>query len=553
VRRGIVLAAAFAGCVVAAAPLVASGSGLEGTRAAATTCLGARATIVGTPRADILRGTARRDVIAGRGGADRLLGLGGDDLLCGGAGNDRIDGGGGRDRVDGGLGANTCVRAERRAACGPAEVNVLTLTLDRPLAPGFVDRTRFRVEVFGRTRAITEARPAGRTVVLTTDLPSELLSDDPLSVSYHPRAGRLPLRAAGGAPVAPFAATLARSGATTGCAYMPGTPTADPSEGPTDTNRFLSPLRTIGLAVIWVRFTDLGHGPRTNASPITSDVYAWLSGVSDGRAAIAGQGPDEIFSLGKPTAAYGTGGVAGITNVRQLAADAVAAADAQIDFGRVQQVVIVPPRATTTRTAILTDPIRADGNAIRHVVFSSSTRLDTFALALPFLTLAGLPDLHDQIGRWDAMSATGTTAPMGLIAWHRRKLGWLDATAVRCPQPGTPLELTLAPLAGGIGTRAIVIPDPPDRAYVLENRARVGVDGYVCEPGILVYQIATLPGSAPLTLRPARPSIDESKRGPCGNLYAATFTGGRIVLSAFEADLLALGPDGSYRIRVTSR
>ena len=64
-----------------------------------TRCLGRRATIVGTQKADELTGTARRDVIAALGGKDKVRGLGGADVICGGRGQDSLGGGPGRDEV----------------------------------------------------------------------------------------------------------------------------------------------------------------------------------------------------------------------------------------------------------------------------------------------------------------------------------------------------------------------------------------------------------------------------------------------------------------------
>ena len=57
------------------------------------------ATIVGTPRNDVLRGTANADRLLGKGGNDRLFGLAGNDYLDGGAGVDRYVCGPGRDTV----------------------------------------------------------------------------------------------------------------------------------------------------------------------------------------------------------------------------------------------------------------------------------------------------------------------------------------------------------------------------------------------------------------------------------------------------------------------
>jgi Ca2+-binding RTX toxin-like protein len=73
--------------------------------AAAPTCAGERATVVGNSRANNLTGTAHRDVIWGGGGNDTISGLGGNDLICAGGGADRISGGPDDDRIYGELDA----------------------------------------------------------------------------------------------------------------------------------------------------------------------------------------------------------------------------------------------------------------------------------------------------------------------------------------------------------------------------------------------------------------------------------------------------------------
>jgi uncharacterized delta-60 repeat protein len=73
--------------------LIAFRGGTDRTR-----CMGHKATIVGTRRADELIGTKHRDVIAALGGKDEVRGLGGADLICGGKGKDKLFGGPGRDR-----------------------------------------------------------------------------------------------------------------------------------------------------------------------------------------------------------------------------------------------------------------------------------------------------------------------------------------------------------------------------------------------------------------------------------------------------------------------
>lgn len=80
-----------------------------GTPGATPTCLGKRATIVGTARADRIRGTARADVIVAGAGNDVVLPTKGNDLVCGGAGNDALNGGAGNDRLAGGAGRDRLI------------------------------------------------------------------------------------------------------------------------------------------------------------------------------------------------------------------------------------------------------------------------------------------------------------------------------------------------------------------------------------------------------------------------------------------------------------
>lgn len=78
-----------------AAPLTLAPS----AQAAAATCGGVKATIVGNNKANTITGTDRRDVIVARGGNDTIRGLGGNDLICAGDGADTITGGPGNDRI----------------------------------------------------------------------------------------------------------------------------------------------------------------------------------------------------------------------------------------------------------------------------------------------------------------------------------------------------------------------------------------------------------------------------------------------------------------------
>jgi Ca2+-binding RTX toxin-like protein len=100
-RLGVVaLSAAAAGCL-----LVGAVGWAPSAQAAAPRCDGVLATIVGTPRSEVIRGTPGRDVVVALGGSDNVDSGGGPDLVCGGGGADVLRGGRGPDRLLGGADA----------------------------------------------------------------------------------------------------------------------------------------------------------------------------------------------------------------------------------------------------------------------------------------------------------------------------------------------------------------------------------------------------------------------------------------------------------------
>ena len=97
-RMTAIVAACTALAVGGATLLVTSSSAGAGSR----TCLGRKATIVGTASGDNIYGTNGTDVIVGGRGNDQIHGLGGDDFICGEGGRDIITGGSGDDTLIGG-------------------------------------------------------------------------------------------------------------------------------------------------------------------------------------------------------------------------------------------------------------------------------------------------------------------------------------------------------------------------------------------------------------------------------------------------------------------
>jgi hypothetical protein len=141
------------------------------------------------------------------------------------------------------------------------------------------------------------------------------------------------------------------------------------------------------------------------------------------------------------------------------------------------------------------------------------------------------------------MSGTGT----GLLAWHRRKLGWLRPTEVRCLR-GRALDVTLAPTWRGGGVKAVIAATGPGTAVVLENRQLQGHDAGRCARGVLPYRVET---GASVT---AAVTVVHKPGGPCGadpGPHDAAPGQSIRVADAVTFEMLELLPDGSYRLRVS--
>jgi hypothetical protein len=136
---------------------------------------------------------------------------------------------------------------------------------------------------------------------------------------------------------------------------------------------------------------------------------------------------------------------------------------------------------------------------------------------------------------------------MGLVAWHRRKLGWLQPWEVRCLRD-KPIETALAPLWRGGGVKAVIAATGMHTAVVLENRQLQGVDAGQCSRGILPYTVQTEPPSQIRMLH-----YDPSG-GPCHGGWSPYDVGpgqSTRVGNALTFEVLSLEPDGPYRLRVS--
>ena len=324
-------------------------------------------------------------------------------------------------------------------------------------------------------------------------------------------------------------------------------------EGPTDTNTFLASTR---FRVLTVR-VDYADAPARvlDGEVQTETVDAWIRDLSYGRASVSGANREGVIRMAKSFRDYAFSGAWGAR--KAFFQDLVLRLDAEIDFTMYDTIFVTTARPTgvvgpidLTAIAPPGTGVIADGKELRHFAVTGSPVTAVRAL----LQLAGLPAIGGgYVGDWDPM---GFNVPnpgfLGMLAWHRRKLGWLDPSQVRCL--GTsPLEIMLEPTWRPGGVKEIVVPTGKTTAIVLENRQLGGLDAAHCRRGILAYEVRT-DWEYHLWIL----ARDRTFERPCEALAFAPYdfqpkdstrvqgVGGGV---AFE--VLSAEADGSYRLRVS--
>ncbi|MGH3071608.1 MAG: hypothetical protein ACRDNB_04960 [Gaiellaceae bacterium] len=401
-------------------------------------------------------------------------------------------------------------------------------------APLDARRGRLTVTVNGRAATPVRATRSGRRVGLV--LPRAVFSDDLV------RVNGLGLRTKGGAPVRAFTATAANRSAT-GCSLQLGSVAAGvATEGPTDLAAFLPPRRLSVLAVA-VDYPDAPAYPSFAQFPLSA-ADTWISDLSYGRAGIEETRRAGVVRMPKLWTEYAFNGPWGPR--KAFFQDLVLRLDPEIDFSRYDAVWVstthnfahndVPYHYTAI--APVGQGIAADGRELLHfgVTPESEPRIPLVA-AQRWL---GLPE---------AAVAQGWNLP-GALGWHRRKLGWIDPSQVRCVRT-KPIETDLTPLALSGGTKLVVVPLGSDRAVVLENRQRVGLDLVTqgCGKGVLAYEVAARPGATPVTILPSQ---GLSSPGNCQLVAPYDLRPGEsAAISSVSVRALSQTGDGSYRLRVS--
>ena len=225
---------------------------------------------------------------------------------------------------------------------------------------------------------------------------------------------------------------------------------------------------------------------------------------------------------------------------------------------------------------------------------SSHGTLDLGGFTHEFAHTIKLPDLYntatnapdywktrvDYVGMWSLM-ASGSwggpdddgSNPVGLESWSRIKLGWLSSVPVPLSPEGFVQQLNQ--LGDASGPRALKLSTTGNMYYLVEARAKVGVDKYVPDSGVLVTRIDESKDTGEgivmvMDCHPGTKSIDdatckanESWSAPSdgiymkviagqGTTYTVAFAGKPITtLDIYTAELSLVGVPSSATANVT--
>ncbi|MFF1782286.1 M6 family metalloprotease domain-containing protein [Streptomyces virginiae] len=294
------------------------------------------------------------------------------------------------------------------------------------------------------------------------------------------------------------------------------------------------PERTLDAVMVFLSFPD--HHSTLKTEEIVGDYFPATSDffeqASYGRFRLAPHSQKRWIQMPKPSTAYGIKRDWAAADRASYLRDAVATADAQVDFRRYDVVYFVAdpdaPGVDSDATKVVNfeHPIVADGTELRRIVTVFERHPpDRNVLAHETGHVFDLPDLYHRptdgkgdwdtyVGDWDVMGSQFGMAP-DLFAWHKWKLGWLDPAQVDCVQTGSSMHtlqpLAQAPPSGGTGgTRLAVIRTGPGSAIAVEARGSAGNDGDTCTEGVLVYRVRNeaSSGGGPIEVLDAHPSTE---------------------------------------------
>ena len=336
-------------------------------------------------------------------------------------------------------------------------------------------------------------------------------------------------------------------------------------EGRNDPVHFPPTVGELPALMLFVDFADARgtSNPAEVSDSVMPEVSAWYRTVSYGRLRLAVTPVRRWLSLPGTASEYGANPDVGLHRAMD---EAVALADAEVDFSRYRALYLVIPSAAFEAIGplgvlIREQPIRADGASIHGIVWLHDELENAEAYVIHETGhVLGLPDLYvlgspRTFHLWDVMAWGTGTRPGGMFAWHRWKLGWLQPRQIACFSGRGTMRATVSPLERPGGVKAVIF-RTREAAYVAEVRRRIAEDVGICRQGVLIYKVEFFAAAGSNDIRIAEARSERTvSRSRCGAKGAAPYALGRgnvarVSIWGLRFQVLAARPNGSYRISI---
>ena len=263
--------------------------------------------------------------------------------------------------------------------------------------------------------------------------------------------------------------------------------------------------------VLFADFSDVpaSQTPEELLSVISPGAETYYAEMSYGRMNWKLQPHPVWLRLSQPSAHYGEG-IRSYDGHLEFIQEAVALADADVDFSTADSVIVlVPPEASAIPygPAFGASPgggYSADGKIFANGATSGADLPGWGSYWLNHETghMMGLPDLyayqydpnnypdqHRFVGDFSLMGFIDGSAP-GFFAFERWQLGWVDDAQIIC-QTTSDQTTTITPIETQGGIKAVIVPISESKALVVESRRPIGADAGLVKSGALVYLVDT--------------------------------------------------------------
>jgi M6 family metalloprotease-like protein len=321
---------------------------------------------------------------------------------------------------------------------------------------------------------------------------------------------------------------------------------------------------TLSVAVVLVNFPDKAN-VKTRAeinALVFTQVNEYWKEVSYGKISLKGTTTSKWYTLQSTYSYYGQDPDERSTSRRlSFVNEAVSAADGELNYKEYGYIIVVHAGGDQAMSEKDEDiwsfgsigalTLETGDGTIRAGVSVVSEMDPVGPVAHEMGHNFGLPDLWDynydfskgypnggepNVGEWDLMGhglwAGNGHNPTHLSSYSKIRLGWILDSQIANVGINENRELTIQPLAGGVGTLVVRTPLTKTTYYLVEARKRIGRDSHIPGEGIIIYYVDETKGSGqgPVKVRSKTPPYPDTGAWQAGDTYFHQETGFKVAV-----------------------